>query len=210
MSAVEAKLRLTDLQSGKWENKDFISSYLNFYTLDQSDLKQIVSVADKFKATHQQLDVILANAGIWVTKECKSKQDYPMTFAVNHLSHMLLVDNLFELLNSTPNSRVVNVSSIAHKPTSAVSKDPFVELGDMMNLKAKKFDGNQDYAESKFANVVFTNALDIYFKEKNCNVKTVSLHPGVIASGLYRDFGACCAVLMNLSVLFMMTEFEGA
>lgn len=211
MSKEDAELRLQDLNSGKWEGKNFISSYLTFYYLDQSDLEDVIRVADSFKGQNQKLDVLLCNAGLWITKQVLTKQGYPQTFAVNHLSHMLLVERIYPLLKATPDSRIVNVSSIAAKPAVGISSDPSIDLDDIMNQKAKTFNGDQDYAESKFANVLFTKGLHIFNTEvSKSQIWTYMLHPGVINSSIFREFNCFLKTLSYLVKPFFMTEFEGA
>lgn len=142
MSKADAELRLQDLNKGKWQGKDFTSSYLSFYYLDQSDLEDVVRVSNLYNSQNQKLDVLLCNAGLWIFKPVLSKQGYAQTFAVNHLSHMLLVDKIYPLLKATPNSRVVNVSSSASKPIPGISSDPSIDLDDIMNEKASSFNGS--------------------------------------------------------------------
>lgn len=211
MSKADAELRLQDLNQGKWEGKNFLSSYLTFYYLNQSDLEDVIRVAESFRAHNQKLDVLLCNAGLWIRKAVLTTQGYAQTFAVNHLSHMLLVDKLYSLLKSTPDSRVVNVSSIAARPNIGISSDPSIDLEDIMNLKAKNFDGNQDYGESKFANILFTKGLHIFNTEvSNVQSWAFSLHPGVISSSLFRDFNCFLRAMTAIGKPLLMTEFEGA
>ena len=115
---------------------------MTFFYLDQSDLEDVVRVAETFKSQSQKLDVLLCNAGILSYQPVFSKQGYAQMFAVNHLSHMLLVDKVYPLLKATTDSRVINVSSIAARPIPGLSSDPSIDLDDIMNEQAKKFDGN--------------------------------------------------------------------
>ena len=168
-------------------------------------------MSNQFKGLNQKLDVLLCNAGLWIKQPVFSKQGYAQTFAVNHLSHMLLVDNLYPLLKASPDSRVVNVSSIAARPAPGISKDPSIDLDDIMNQKASNFDGNQDYGESKFANVLFTKALHIFNSEvTKAHMTTYALHPGVISSSLLRDFNCIQKTLSLIAKPLLMTETEGA
>lgn len=132
--------------------------------------------------------------------------------AVNHLAHMLLVDELFTSLQATEKSRVVNVSSTGHKGFAGFKSedDIQIDLNDFFDDK-QKFDSLSQYMKSKLANVLFTRTLARVISKEPKGMKTVSLQPGIIGSGLYRDM-TCIQhfFFVTISKPFYMTEFEGA
>lgn len=193
------------------DSKNFESEHLTFYTMDMSDFSNITQVAEKFRLRNQTIDVLLNNAGIWITDDRRTKQNYRMTMAVNHLAHMLLIDELYATLQVTQQSRIINVASMGHKGFPGILADPSLELDDIFNEKNPKFDGGHQYLRSKFANVLFTRALARVVANESNGMKTASLHPGVIGTGLYRNFNCVQEFFMvTLAKPMYMTEFEGA
>lgn len=133
--------------------------------------------------------------------------------AVNHLAHMLLVDELYSTLQATEKSRIINVSSEGHKgfPGFLPKEKAKIDLNDIFDEK-EKFEGIPQYMKSKLANVLFTRALSrVVAKEPN-GMKTASLHPGTIGgTGLFREMNWLQHfIFITLMKPFYMTEFEGA
>ena len=108
---------------------------------------------------------------------------------MNHLGHFLLTNLLLDKITSNEEARIVNVSSLAH-------------VGAKINFD--DINSNENYApwvaygQSKLANIYFTKELA---KRLPSNVKTVSLHPGVVRTELGRymlDGSPGQKLLMNL------------
>ena len=82
---------------------------------DLSSQEQIHELARLFEAQFNRLDVLINNAGgIWMRRQV-TVDGLEMTLAVNHLAYFLLTKLLLETLKATPEARVVNVSSEAHR-----------------------------------------------------------------------------------------------
>ena len=82
--------------------------------LDLSDLSSVSTFADAFRAKHSRLDLLINNAGIMMPPYGKTAQGFETQFGVNHLGHFALTGALLDLVTSTPGSRIVTVSSVAH------------------------------------------------------------------------------------------------
>jgi NAD(P)-dependent dehydrogenase (short-subunit alcohol dehydrogenase family) len=81
----------------------------------------------------------------------KTADGFELQMGTNHFGHFALTGLLLDILKQTPGSRVVNVSSMAHK----IGK---IDLNDLHweSRKYKKWDA---YGDSKIANLYFTYAL---------------------------------------------------
>ena len=140
---------------------------------DFSSLNQVRSLADQVLSTHEHLDVLINNAGVYTTKKAITPDGYEMTFAVNHLAHFLLTNLLLDRIKASAPARIITVSSSAH----------FDARFDIENLNAeKKFHGWGAYCISKLANLLFTFALARRLEKSG--VTANSLHPGFINTNI--------------------------
>ena len=104
---------------------------------------------------------------------------------------------------------MVNVASLIHKSSCGVGGGKIIR--DDLNWNTRAFNGTQAYADSKLMNVLFTEGLANYFANKGLNIKTVSLHPGVIHSELYRSQNSCLRCFGScMSWPFLKSQWKGA
>lgn len=171
---------------------------LEFVELDLADLGQVKRAAEGVLARVERLDVLIANAGL-VRVRTLTAQGFETTFGVNHLGHMLLTLLLEPALVRAAPSRVVVVASRAHERTSRP-----VDYESVRRPTAS-FSGWPEYMQSKLANMLFAFALAGRWRERRINV--YALHPGVIASDIWR---AAPTPLRQLGMLFMKTPEQGA
>ncbi|MBN2807567.1 MAG: SDR family NAD(P)-dependent oxidoreductase [Prolixibacteraceae bacterium] len=139
--------------------------------LDLASLASVKAFSDKMMQEFEQLDVLLNNAGIMATPNVKTADGFEAQLGTNHLGHFALTGHLLPLLKATPGSRVVNVSSLAHKGGK-------MDFNDLMFEKGRKFRPMRAYGQSKLANLLFTYELQRYFEARNINSLAVAAHPG--------------------------------
>ena len=142
---------------------------------DLSSQSEIRILAEEFQKKHDRLDVLVNNAGVFVRQRSMTRDGIETTFAVNHLAYFLLTSLLLDLLKRSAPSRIVNVSSRAH--TSAT-----MNFDDLQG--EREYGGWRAYCQSKLANILFTNELARRLEGSGVTVNC--LHPGVIATGLFR------------------------
>lgn len=136
------------------------------------------------KALGKPIDVILCNAGIMALPEREVAHGQEMQFLTNHIGHAILVLGLLESL--APKGRVVMLSSGAHKRAPEVG----IQFDDLSF--AKGYTALGAYGQSKLANLLFAKSLA---KRLEGTGKTAnSLHPGVIATNLFRHMGPLARV----------------
>lgn len=174
------------------------NSSLEFLQLDLADLEQVKSAAESFRSKNQRLDVLIENAGLARVRSL-TKQGFEMSFGVNHLGHMLLTLWLEPLLLSATPARVVVVASRAHERVGQP-----LDLDRVRDATSTRT-GYPEYARSKLANMLFAGSLARRWHDKGVNV--YALHPGVIASEIWRSVPA---PIRQLGLLFMRTPEEGA
>ncbi len=157
--------------------------------LDLTDLKSIHSFVNQFKENHSRLDILLNNAGIMMVPYGLTKDGFENQMGTNHLGHFALTAQLLELLKTTPNSRVVNVSSMAHK--SGV-----MDTDNLLYENGKDYSPIKAYGRSKLSNLLFTYELQRFFEKNKIDTIAVAAHPGVSDTNLFNH--AAPKWLMNL------------
>ena len=93
-------------------------SQVHVITSDVSKEETVVELFEKIDKLDggKGLDLLVNNAGIMALQtRCESKQGYEKHLAVNHFGHFLLTKLLMKKLMVPEQSRIVNVSSLAHK-----------------------------------------------------------------------------------------------
>ena len=207
----ETEERAKAIQNGKWTEggKNFESKYLYFRYIEQSKISSCNSFTNWFNENFEKLDILVNNAGLispYDRKKTETGMEWIM--AVNHLSHFMMTDNLLEKLKQAQQARVIITASKWHNKSS--KHNPKIDLEDFFDEKVENYKGDVWYGRSKFANVAFSNWLNEYFVEKGIDAKSVSLHPGEVATDIIRDFPLREKVFFRSFTLVARTCFEGA
>jgi NAD(P)-dependent dehydrogenase (short-subunit alcohol dehydrogenase family) len=98
-----------------------------------------------------------------------------MQFGTNHLGHYALTGLLLPSMLDRAGSRVVTVSSTAHKPGR-------IDFDDLMSERSYKKWGA--YSQSKLANLLFAYELQRHLDAKAAATISVAAHPGYAATNL--------------------------
>ena len=171
------------MERGEKAKMEIMTEYpkadINVMVLDLADSKSIRNFVNTFTSTYNKLDVLLNNAGIMTTPYGVTKEGIEQQQGVNHFGHFLLVSLLFETIKNTKDSRIVNVSSIAHRGGKMNFDDLFFSEG-------KKYNKIKAYSRSKLENLLFTYELDRRVKKAGLDIKVVVAHPGVSKTNLGR------------------------
>jgi NAD(P)-dependent dehydrogenase (short-subunit alcohol dehydrogenase family) len=147
--------------------------------LDLADLESVRRFAKNFQKKYSQLDVLLNNSGIMTTPYFTTKDGFEGQVGTNHLGHFALTGLLYPLLKKTPKSRVVNVSSMAHKYGK-------MKFSNLLFEKGKGYSPIKAYGRSKLANLLFTYELQRFFELNKTDGISVAAHPGVSQTNLVR------------------------
>lgn len=139
--------------------------------IDLMDLASVMAFVRQFKNEYSTLDVLLNNAGIMATPNFKTNDGFEAQFGTNHLGHFALTGLLIDLIKATAGSRVVNVSSLAHKSGT-------INFDDLMFERGRKFNPMRAYGQSKLANLLFTYELQRFFESNQFESIAVAAHPG--------------------------------
>jgi retinol dehydrogenase 12 len=151
-----------------------VATYL---PLELDDLGSVRACAVRFLELGQPLHVLINNAGVAGSRGL-TRDGFERTFGVNHLGHFLLTELLLPVLTSSAPSRIVNVASTAHYAASGIDWQALRE-------PTRSRTGMPEYEVSKLCNVLYTHELATRLAGRG--VRTYCLHPGVIASNIWRQ-----------------------
>jgi retinol dehydrogenase-12 len=167
--------------------------------LDLADLATVRAAAAEVLAPGEPLHLLLNNAGLAGARGT-TKQGLEITFGTNHLGHFLLTKLLQPALVAAKGARVVNVASQAHRSVMAIDWAA-------LERPAKGGVGLKEYGVSKLANILFTTELARRQEAAGSGVHAYALHPGVVASDIWRGLPG---PLRGLAKLFMLSNEDGA
>lgn len=151
---------------------------LKVLELDLANLESVKNFAEKFNEEFSKLDLLINNAGVMIPPYTKTADGFELQFGTNHLGHFALTARLLEVLEKTPDARVVNVASLAHTRGE-------LDFGDL-NWEKRKYDSIKAYGDSKLANLYFTYELQRKFDENGYRTIAVAAHPGGSSTDLAR------------------------
>lgn len=144
------------------------------------DLASLDSIRDFTARIEEPVDVLINNAGVMAPPLSRTKDGFEMQFGVNHLGHFALTGLLLDQLRAGSASRVVTMSSIAHRR----GKIRFEDLN-----SEKSYRRWRAYSQSKLANLYFTMELERWLRSADTDVISVAAHPGVSGTNLTKRGG---------------------
>jgi NAD(P)-dependent dehydrogenase (short-subunit alcohol dehydrogenase family) len=172
----------------------------NFIPLDLASLESVRRCAETFKKQGEPLHVLVNNAGV-AGQRGETADGFELAFGVNHLGHFLLTSLLLDELRQSAPSRVVTIASDANFQTTGVDFEA-------LRGPTKTITGMHEYSVSKLCNVVFTQELARRLAKAGVSgVTSYALHPGVIASNIWRRIPW---PVRPLAMLFMRSPEAGA
>jgi len=149
---------------------------VEFLPLDLADLASVRACADAFLATGHPLHGLINNAGL-AGRRGMTDSGFELHFGTNHVGPFLLTALVLDRLRESAPARIVNVSSEAHY------RAPGIDF-EAVRRPTKNLTGFPEYAVSKLANVL--HAQELARRLDGDGVTTYALHPGVVASDIWR------------------------
>jgi NAD(P)-dependent dehydrogenase (short-subunit alcohol dehydrogenase family) len=126
-------------------------AHVTVQRLDLTSLESIRDAAAELRATHPRIDLLINNAGVMYTPKQTTRDGFELQFGTNHLGHFALTGLLLEQMLPVPGSRVVTVSSLAHRVRTGIN---FADL-----QWERSYSRGGAYGQSKLANLMFTYEL---------------------------------------------------
>lgn len=165
--------------------------------LDLGDFASVRQCANAFLARGLPLHLLVNNAGLAGSRGFTAS-GFELAFGVNHMGHFLLTQLLLERLKASAPARIVTVASRAHTRTDGIDWNA-------LRQPTRTRTAIHEYAVSKLANVWFSAELGR--RLAGSGVTTYALHPGVVASDVWRSVPWPFRSLIKLR---MISTEEGA
>lgn len=171
---------------------------VEFGRLDLADLDQVREFSTWFRDQFDRLDLLINNAGVMIPPEGKTKQGSELQFGVNHIGHFALTGLLLDRMLTNPGTRIVNVSSTAHRFGS-------IDFDDL-DFTSRGYSATGAYGQSKLANLLFTAELARRIEEAGRGPTVAAAHPGWTQTNLQQH----SSLIQLINPLFGMQPPGGA
>lgn len=145
--------------------------------LDLAALTSVRDFADRVRSLDTPIDLLVNNAGVMVPPEARTEECFELQIGVNHLGHFALTGLLLGAMRNSPATRIVSVSSIAHR-------DGRIDFGSFRGEKGYR--AFREYRQSKLANLMFALELDRRLSNSPFACVSLAAHPGVTRTELPR------------------------
>ncbi|KAJ8768545.1 hypothetical protein K2173_022652 [Erythroxylum novogranatense] len=213
LRGVQVVMAVRNVDAGKKAKEQIIkqvpSAKVDVKQLDLCSMASVRKFANEYNSLRSPLNLLINNAGVMANLFSLSADNIEMQFATNHIGHFLLTNLLLETMKRTAREsqkegRIVNLSSEGHIMTyrEGIRFDKINEKSGYKEWSA--------YGQSKLANILHANELGRRFKEQGVNITANSVHPGVIATNLFRHHGVLSGMMNMFSALFLKNAEQGA
>jgi NAD(P)-dependent dehydrogenase (short-subunit alcohol dehydrogenase family) len=160
---------------------------------------EVRRLAEELRERHKQLEVLVNNAGLVLSERTETPDGIETQLAINHLAPFLLTNLLLDLLKESAPSRIVTVSSDAHRWAK-------IDLDDLQSRK--RYRGMQVYGKTKLANIMFT--YELAERLEGTGVTANCMHPGGVNTNFGNNQGGPMNLLFRLFKPFMRSPEQGA
>jgi NAD(P)-dependent dehydrogenase (short-subunit alcohol dehydrogenase family) len=148
---------------------------------DLSNLQDIHRVAGELMRLESPIDVLIHNAGIYLTKRELTSDGIEKVFVIQYLCSFIINYLLIDKLKSQDNARIVLVNSEGHR---------FAAWGlrlDDLNWEKRRYTGLKSYGSSKLSQLLTMIVFNDHFKESGVSIN--AMHPGAVKTETGQENG---------------------
>lgn len=153
----------------------------DYLIADLSILADIHSVAEKLAALERPIDVIIHNAGVYMTKRELTADGLERVFVVQYLASFVMNCLLMDKLKAQHHARIIMVNSEGHR---------FAAWGlhlDDMNWDRRRYTGLGSYGSAKLAQLLSMLVFAEHFKDTGVTIN--AMHPGAVKTETGQENG---------------------
>jgi protochlorophyllide reductase len=171
--------------------------------VDIGNLASVRAFSDRMNSSGRSIDILLNNAGVMALDKSLTPDGLEAQIGINHFGHFALTGLLMPVLAANGGGRVVNVSSMGHRPGRVV-------LDDLM-FERRRYSRWGAYFQSKLANLLFTRELDRRLRSADNGVIGVCSHPGTARTELGKSGSSTTNFVMrNFTGVLIRSSEQGA
>jgi NAD(P)-dependent dehydrogenase (short-subunit alcohol dehydrogenase family) len=185
-------------------SREVTGARVRYDKLDLASLASVADFAERMRSTRQSLDLLINNAGVMALPRRQTTADgFEMQFGTNHLGHFALTARLMPLLRQASGSRVVSVSSLAHRTG-------FIDFSDLQGERS--YSPWKAYGQSKLACLMFSLELQRRSDRAGWGLISNAAHPGFARTNLFASGpGGLLSLATNFAAPFFgQSASEGA
>jgi retinol dehydrogenase-13 len=165
----------------KKEIVDEFAVKCEYIIADLSKLDEIYRVGKELTQLNTEINVLIHNAGIYLTKRETTAEGLEKVFVIQYLASFIINYLLMDKLKSQENARIIMVNSEGHR---------FAAWGlmlDDLNWEKRRFSGLKSYGSAKLAQLLSM----IIFNENfhNTGVTINAMHPGAVKTDTGQENG---------------------
>ncbi len=205
-AGADVVIAVRNLDKGETAKATILESYpdatVHLQSLDLASLDSTGKAAAEILGRHERLDLLINNAGVMYTEWQTTSDGFEFQTGVNHLGHFAFTMALLDRLMATEGSRVVSVSSLAHKIKS--------KLDPATMMSGEKYDRIAAYGRSKLANLLFTYELQRRLTAAESTTEALAAHPGGSKTELARNAPRPVRFMERFSGPFLQSAGQGA
>lgn len=149
--------------------------------LDLASLTSVREAAAEVLSRHPSLDLLINNAGLLSPQPGTTADGFELHLGTNHLGHFALTGLLLGAMLAAPGSRIVTVSSLAHRFGR-------MNAGDLQLSNARQM--GAAYPQSKLANLLFAFELERRLAAAGARTASLAAHPGLARTNVLRHLPA--------------------
>ncbi len=153
----------------------------DFRIADLSNLIDIYRIADELLNYTSAIDVLIHNAGVYLTKRELTSDGIEKVFVVHYLSSFIINYLLMDKLKSEGKAKIIMVGSEGHR---------FAAWGlklDDLNWEKRSYSGLKSYGSAKLAQLLSMIVFDEHFKNSGVTINT--MHPGAVKTETGQENG---------------------
>jgi len=148
---------------------------------DLSNLQEIHAVAEELSRIDTPMDVLIHNAGVYLTKKELTADGFEKVFVVQYLASFIKNFILMDKLRLQGKGRIIMVNSEGHR---------FAAWGlrpDDLNFEKRRYSGMKSYGSAKLAQLLSMIVFDENFR--NTGVTINAMHPGAVKTDTGQENG---------------------
>lgn len=148
---------------------------------DLSSVKDIFRIANELSMLETPIDVLIHNAGIYLTNREITPEGFEKVFAVHYLSSFIINYLLMDKLKKQQKARIIMVGSEGHR---------FAAWGlhlDDLNWQKRRYSGLKSYGSAKTAQLLSMIVFEEQFRNSGVTINT--MHPGAVKTETGQENG---------------------